>query len=141
MNFDQPGSCSKLLVGRRLLSVEKKEWTWFFAFDGDTMLTTESPWRLAIEGQVRMTSEDDGHQFGHSEPVDAETAIRSGVVGRHVEAASICPTSGDLTIDFSGRTQLQLLQMSSGYEAWRLSSREGETICLGGGRLAQLPSR
>jgi hypothetical protein len=132
-------SCG-VLVTKQLLSVEKKDYSWFFGFSGSVSISTESPWRLTNEDRIGVTSEDDGHQFGLSERVDAASRVLSVMVGRTVEAASIDPSSGDLTISFDGRTRLQLLQMSSGYESWRLSAPGYEIICTGGGEITQLPS-
>jgi hypothetical protein len=56
-----------------------------------------------------------------------------------VEAASVAADSGDLTIQFPGGIYLQLLQLSSGYESWRLSTDSGESICIGGGSIAHFP--
>jgi len=41
----------------------------------------------------------------------------------------------------SGRAQLQMLQMSCGYESWRLFVGDSETICTGGGAIARFPRR
>ena len=77
--------------------------------------------------------EDDGHQFGLSESVDAAKVLSAVVVGRTVAAAAIDSSSGDLTIEFNGSARLQLLQMSGGYESWRLAAPGGEMVCTGGG--------
>ena len=134
-------SYSKPLIGHQLMSVEKKDYSWFFRFAGDISVATESPWRLINDDRVVVTSEDHGRQFGLSEPVDAASRLLSSIVGRTVEAAAISASSGDLTIEFSRRAQLQLLQMSCGYESWRLSVRGSETICTGGGDIAYFPRR
>src|SRR5687768_6552513 len=118
-------SCG-VLVAKQLLVVEKRDYTWFFGFSGNVSVSTESPWRLINEDRIVVTSEDDGHQFGLSEPVDAASRLLSSIVGRTVGAAAIDASSGDLTIEFDGRARLQLLQMSCGYESWRLSAPGSE---------------
>jgi hypothetical protein len=125
-------------VAQHLLVAEKRDYTWFFGFSGSVSVCTDGPWRL-VEERVVITSDDDGHKFGLPAPVDAASAL-SMIVGRSVDAVAIDAASGDLTISFSGRTRLQLLQMSRGYEAWRLSAPEGEMICTGGGTIAHFPS-
>ena len=124
-----------VLVTKQLLSVEKKDYSWFFSFSGSVSVSTQSLWRVIKEDRLVVSSEDDGHQFGLSEPVDGASRMQSLIVGRTVEAAAIDPSSGDLTIAFDGRTRLQLLQMSSGYESWTLSAPGYEIICTGGGAL------
>ncbi len=123
------------LTGIVLASVEKMDHTWFFRFTGDVTIATESQWRL-LQGHIVVTSEDHLQQFGLPEPVDATERVLESTAGRTIEKAAISPSSGDLTIDFSGGAQLQLLQVSSGYESWRLSAKSGETICTGGGSIA-----
>lgn len=132
---------SKPLIGHELLSVEKMDHTWFFRFTGEITVATESLWRLLEKGRIVVTSEDHGQQFGLPEPVDAAERVAGSTVHRTVEAAGISPSSGDLTIEFSGRAHLQLLQTSSGYESWRLSVQGSETICTGGGDIAHFPKR
>jgi hypothetical protein len=129
---------SSPLVGQQLLSAEKRDDSWSFGFSGEVSLATETSWRLIDEDRLVVTSEDHGHQFGLPEPVDAARVL-SSIVGRAVEGAEIDASSGDLTIEFSGRVRLELLQMSGGYESWRLSFRGSETICTGGGKLVHLP--
>jgi hypothetical protein len=135
-----PPSCDAL-TGQQLLSVEKADYTWSFVFSGNVSVATESPWRLIAEGRVVVTSEDDGQQFGLSEGVDAASCAHAVIGGRTVETAAIDPPSGGLTIEFNRRARLQLLQMSSGYESWRLSAPGGEIICTGGGEITHFPSQ
>ena len=134
MTQEKAKSYSSPLVGQRLLSVEKIDYSWCFDFSGEVSLATESSWRLINEDRIVVTSEDHGHQFGLPEPVDAARVL-SSMVGRTAEGAAIDASSGDLIIEFSGRVRLQLLQMSFGYESWRLSVRGSETICTGGGEI------
>lgn len=138
MNPEGTNSYCSPLVGEQLRSVEKRDFSWFFGFSGEVSLATETFWRLINEDRIVVTSEDHGHQFGLPEPVDAASVL-SSIVGRSVEGAGIDASSGDLTIEFSGHVRLQLLQMSGGYESWRLSCLGSETICAGGGKLVHFP--
>jgi hypothetical protein len=131
-------SCG-VLVARQLLFVEKRDYSWSFGFSENVSVSTESPWRLINEERIVVTSEDDGQRFGLSEPVDAASAVLSVILGRTVEAAMIDASSGDLTIAFNGGARLQLFQMSSGYESWRLSASGSEIVCTGGGEIAHFP--
>ena len=124
------------LIGASLQSVEKKDYSWFFRFTGDTTVGTESEWRFIAEGHILVTSSDHGHQFGLPSPVDAIARVISHIASQLVRAASISEITGDLHIEFDGDSQLQFLQMSSGYESWRLGAPGVSVICGGGGRLA-----
>ncbi|HMS15366.1 MAG TPA: DUF6188 family protein [Planctomycetota bacterium] len=126
------------LAGHQLISVEKKDHTWFFRFTGESTLATESPWRL-LQGHIVISSEDHLQQFALPEPVDAAKRVLTSTGGRSVESTAILSESGDLTIVFAGGLQLQLLQASSGYESWRLSVKGAETICTGGGTIVHRP--
>ena len=101
------------------------------------MLATEMLWRLIQEGQIVVTSDDHGQQFGHSEPIHAVEKLRTRTMGRTVEEVKISALTGDLIIELSEKTYLQLFQLSSGYEAWRLTTSSGVDIfCRGGGIIA-----
>jgi hypothetical protein len=129
-NFD---SFSRLLVGRQLQSLEKRDFSWFFVFADDLSVVTESPWRLIADDRIATTSEDDGQQFGLPERVDAAGRVLHRTRKQSVTSASIDAETGDLSIEFSGMVRIQLLQMSSGYEAWRIHAPGAEFVCTGGG--------
>ena len=129
------------LIGRHLRSLEKKDYTWFFGFGAGVSLATESPWRLIERDLIVVSSEDQDQQFGLPAPVDAAREVLSRAADRTVESASVAAGTGDLTIQFPGKMCLHLLQLSSGYESWRLSADGRETICMGGGSIAHFPRR
>jgi len=139
VNPTEPESHGKPLIGRPLLSLEKKDCTWFFGFGADVAVATESSWRLIDQGRIVVSSEDHDLQFGLPAPVDAAAEVLSRAAGRTVGTASVIADSGDLIIQFSGGLCLQLLQLSSGYESWRLAADGGESICIGGGSIAYFP--
>ena len=124
------------LVGTLLESLEKKDYSWFFHFAKGITVGTESEWRFIADGHILVTSSDHGHQFGLPSPVDAVATVISRTATQMVRAASISEVTGDLHIDFAAGLQLQVLQMSLGYESWRLSGPGLSVICGGGGRLA-----
>jgi len=139
VNRTEPDPNAKPLVGRQLLSLEKKDYTWFFEFGGSVSLATESPWRFIDQGCIVVSSEDHGQQFGLPAPVNAAREVLSRAAGLTVEAAWVVTESGDLIIQFPGQVFLQLLQLSSGYESWRLSADGELSICMGGGSIAHFP--
>ncbi len=145
--FNQPisgkerDSCGKVLVGLQLSSVSKGDYSWTFGFADGSQVITESRWRLLrIVGDepIIITSEDDGHQFGLPEPVDAAKWVSSRIVGHQVVAAEVFPESGDLMIEFTGGIWLELLQMSAGYEAWEFHVRDVWYVCQGGGKVCRV---
>ena len=139
MEQEESDTYAKPLVGRQLLSVEKKDYSWFFEFGSGVSLATESPWRFIEQGRVVVSSEDHGQQFGLPAPVDAAKELQSRAAGHTVEGASLASDSGDLMVQFPGPAYLQLLQLSSGHESWRLYVDGSETICIGGGDIAHFP--
>ena len=141
MNSPDCESHCQPLVGQTLRSVDKKDYSWFFVFADDISIVTESFWRFVREDGIVVTSEDHGHQFGLPAPVDAAQRVVAGISKKAVVvSASINRSTGDLSINFSDNCQLQFLQLSSGYESWRLYIRGNEIICNGGGDIAYFPN-
>jgi hypothetical protein len=99
-------------------------------------IITESPWRFITAERVFVTSEDHGHPFGLPAPVDAAARVMSSTDDLRVSAASIHEWTGDLQVYFGLKVYLECLQMSCGYESWRLYIHGAETICIRGGGLA-----
>jgi hypothetical protein len=126
----------KALIGNSLRSVEKRDYSWFFVFSDEFTVVTEAPWRFITHDGIYVTSEDHGHQFGLPEPVDAAHRVMIRAATQVVTAALINPLTGDLTFHLGEQTRLEFLQMSCGYEAWRLYHGGTETICTGGGAIA-----
>lgn len=120
------------LVGRRCNAVHRDEFSWIFIFDAGTV-TVPSLWRLIEAGRIRVTSEDHGHQFGLPAPVDARAEVESRLLPHAIESAKVRADTGDLILEFAGGLVLELLQTSSGYEAWHLMSPDGETVIATGG--------
>lgn len=124
------------LVGLKVSSVEKRDYTDFFHFTSGDRAQTEGPWRLIRDGRVEVTSEDHGQKFGLPAPVDAAAAAGEALLGQMVETAEIQKNTGDLVLRFKGGTELQLLQMSGGHESWQLYLNGAQIICTGGGDIA-----
>jgi hypothetical protein len=123
------------LVGRRLRSVAKKDYSWFFVLDDESHVDTESPWRLLTD-RVVVTSEDHGQQFGLPAPVDAANVVREKVGDSSVDRVDLDDRTGDLAISFENGVTIQFLTLSGGYEGWRLGYHGQLIICTGGGELA-----
>ncbi len=127
------------LIGRTLRAVEEHDHTWVFAFDAEVVICTYADWRLMVDGRIRVSSHDHGHVFGLPRPVDAVLESNRSVAGRIVESATIGSDTGDLRLEFGRSVRIELLQLSTGYESWDLSTPRGRTICTGGGCLVHLP--
>lgn len=134
MNFD-PSE----LVGQSLTLVRNEGMSWSFILSGGDAIFTEEPWRVVTPQGILISSLDDRERFGLPAPIDAAEAVTDALQGEMVIGASYDPRTGDLEIEISGDRKLQFLQLSSGYESWRLHLHDTEFICLGGGALAEFP--
>ena len=103
---------------------------WVFKFGNGLALSTESQWRLLSQDAILLTSEDDGQQYGLPKPVDAVASIRKLLENRIVAKAQVEHASADFNIYFDNETVLQIVNLSSGYEAWTLNS-EGDFLMVG----------
>jgi hypothetical protein len=124
------------LIGHRFQSVAHRDYDWVIAFDNDASLVVACLWRLVEAGRIRVTSEDDGQQFGLPSPVDAASELNRRLAGVAVEAVELRAGLLDLELRFSTGHWLQVIPDSSGYEAWQASSCNRQFIAVGGGELA-----
>jgi len=128
----------KWMIGSSLRNARKIEYTWSFQFDNGAAITvTESPWRLVGPDAIVVTSEDHGHQFGLPVPVNAEQTLNRNLVGKAVKNIIVKETTGDLIL-IIGTSSLEFLCLSTGYEAWHLTSTNLELVCVGGGRVLKI---
>lgn len=121
------------LIGQAITSVEKKGFSWFFAFSRGDQIGTESPWRFVTDQGIVVTSEDHEQQFGLPLPVDAVERVKTALGTAPITNVHHDAKTGDIFICFSEDRYLQFLQMSCGYEGWRLLIGDFEFICMGGG--------
>jgi hypothetical protein len=105
-------------------------------FDQDARLTISCLWRLTESGRIRLTSDDDGQQFGLPAPVEAAAELSRILVGAVVEAVQLREGVLDVLIRFSTGQTLKVIPISSGYEAWIASKGSRQVIAVGGGELA-----
>jgi hypothetical protein len=94
------------------------------------VLSTESQWRVLSRQGILLTSGDDGQQYGLPKPVDAQTRVRELLENRVVAKIKVDQVSADLTIHFDQGMVLQIVNLSSGFEAWTLNS-EGDCLIVG----------
>lgn len=125
------------LIGRHLVEVERSEHDWLFRYADNVSLRVACPWRILVEGRIAHGDGDDGQQFGLPTPVDGKERSKSLLLDKAIQGVSIREDAGDLTVTFSDRTALEILNASSGYEGWQLSDGVGlSVVALGGGELA-----
>jgi hypothetical protein len=124
-------TASARLEGLAVSKIEKLPTDyWVFKFGNGVVLSTQSQWRLLSQNAILLTSEDDGQQYGLPEPVDAVARIRELLESRVVSKVEVDQASADFTVYFDNGTVLQIVNLSSGYEAWTLNS-EGDFIMVG----------
>jgi hypothetical protein len=124
------------LVGKRYQRAIKREYNWLFEFDDEATVAVECLWRLVINGRIRLTSQDDGQQFGHSSPLDAANELNSQLANARIVAIDLNDGTLDLAIRVDGDRTLEILPDSSGYEAWIAYNGQSQFIAIGGGDLA-----
>jgi len=131
----------KWLIGNRVKNIGKQDYTWFFDFDGEGSITTESTGRLITVDGIIATSEDHGHQFGLPAPKDV-IDIAKKTIGQHtIKQCDLDPRTGDLSLHFEDNYELQFLNLSSGYESWHIVHGAHEIICMGGGKLHEFDNK
>jgi hypothetical protein len=127
----------KPLVGQTVVSVEKIDYSWFFTFSGGDSLATQASWRLVGSKGLIVTSEDHAQQFGLPEPVNAAKILTDDLHSTPITDANYDSRTGDLFLNFCDQKYIQFLQMSFGYESWKLRIGRKEFICLGSGSYAE----
>ena len=129
------------LVGHSAQSLTRREFDWVLEFDKGVHLVIACLWRLVDAGRIRVTSEDNGHQFGLPAPVDAAAEVNSRLAKASVAAVELREGTLDLELRFDSGHILQIIPDSSGYEAWELSNGSSQFVAVGGGELAVFGSR
>jgi hypothetical protein len=120
------------MVGCVLAMVEfsaPSHWTIALASGGS--VRTDGLWRLVVGGRLTLTSEDRGHRFGLSEPVDVAAELRLAASSKVVQAF-IEPGTWDLILRFEGDVELELVTTSTGYEAWQVENPNGGCVVVDG---------
>jgi hypothetical protein len=108
-----------------------------FEFE-DVSLAVESLWRITLGGTLRLTSADDGQQFGLPAPVNANEKAAEYLRGRRIQRVRVDETRGDLAFEFDGGALLETITDSSGYEAWTLRAPQRLVVAASGGRVHDL---
>jgi hypothetical protein len=129
-------SVVSILVGHKVTAIDRHEFSWSVTFESVATVTMECPWRILSADRIALSNSDDGQKFGLSEPKDALVVARCLILGKTVHRVAVREHTGDLTIAFGEGLAPEAFNMSSGYEAWQLSTPEGVTlITTGGGKI------
>jgi hypothetical protein len=126
------------LAKRRFQEAIRNEYSWTFAFDHGVSVKAECLWRLTEKGRIKVTNQDDGHQFGLPARVDAVLEVNQRLAGAPVTSVALREGTLDLEIQFDTGHRLQLIPDSAGYEAWAVYEPSREFIAVGGGELTSL---
>jgi hypothetical protein len=124
------------LLQHRFVAVSRREHDWVFAFDGQAKLVVECLWRLIERNRIRLTSLDDGQQFGLPAPVDATETINSQLEKAVIVSVKIREGTLDLQLTFDTGHTLEIIPDSSGYEAWNCLGSDQQYVAVGGGDLS-----
>lgn len=121
-----------------LSGVQALEFGWSFAFSNGVVLGVDGVWRILGPSGLLFTSQDHGESFGLPAPIDARAAAVAKLGGA-VVAVNLEAGTADVRIRFHGDVALEVLTLSSGYEAWHLTApatgAAGFEIVANGGRL------
>ena len=101
------------LVQHHFKTLTWREYDWVFEFDQDVSLVATCLWRLVEAGRIRLTNQDDGHQFGLPAPVDAVNEVNHRLARASVEAVELRQGTLDLDLHFSTGVVLQFIPNSS----------------------------
>ena|SRR5690348_2256283 len=135
---DAAAEIASRLAGRSVLRTERGEDDWAFHFADEVWLRAAAcPWRIILNRKIALGNSDHAQNFGLPEPIDGQKESDRLLCNKTVQTLRIREGTGDLAIDFTEQTTLEILNISSGYEGWRLGDRTGfVVIALGGGELA-----
>ncbi len=124
------------LAKYRVQSFTRRDHEWIITFDRDAQLIVACLWRLLENGRIRITSEDNGQQFGLPASVNAAEEANKRISGSRIESAELREGTLDLALYLSTGHVFEVIPDSSGYEAWQLHHKSAQFIAVGGGNLA-----
>ena len=133
---DCADSVRSALLGSQLLGITQQEHSWIIEFSNGGVLGVSTVWRVLAVDRVAITSEDQGSHFGLSSPLDAGAQATSSLHGA-VASIAFREPSLDLQLGFDEGGVLEILNTSTGYEAWHLVGPRGlgaglEVVLAGG---------
>jgi hypothetical protein len=108
-------------------------WFWYF---GSAWLSTGGFWRFLKDGSVFAGSIDHGETFGRGTAVDLTVRLKQDLEGSRLRHIDIDDATGDLTLQFGERFQVQVFISSLGYESYDLIVQGKNYIGMGSSHVA-----
>jgi hypothetical protein len=122
------------LTGLFCTAVIKTEHLWQFTFGmPEASLNLECPWRLLLHDAVAFGCDDHEQQFGLSYKIDGIKKAQELLSDSQVKLVEVRDGSGDLFINFENDVRLEVFNLSSGYEGWTCSLKNGAVVVAQGG--------
>lgn len=95
----------------------------------------EGSWRVISDGWISLTRDDHEKRWGDFEPINAVEEAIEMLRDARISFSGYSAT-GDLNVDFEGPHTLQVLNLSSLFEAWNLYGPQGQHyVAMGGGKV------
>ncbi|HEY9218584.1 MAG TPA: DUF6188 family protein [Phenylobacterium sp.] len=130
------------LLGHRISSVDHSEdGTWVFSLTSGATLAVECGWRIVAGGKLAVASADDDQSFGLGAPLDAAERAGKFLSGGTLDMLSVRAETGDLVLTFADGVRLEVINRSSGFEAWQVDAQPMQAspaptvVCMGDGRV------
>jgi hypothetical protein len=120
------------LVGRWLVDVETIDGDWLIYFDRKVRLRVPYLWRILVDDKIALCSADHGAEFDSDKPLDTGQRFRELIRNKVVQRITVRDDAGDLAIVFSGRTMLEILQISRQASSWVLSDSSDLKVLVSG---------
>jgi hypothetical protein len=119
------------MIGRKV-NVRRNEsgHQWFFDLGDLSCIDVGCPWRILLEGKIRLSGEDHNQKYGLPTPIDAAVEANKLLNEMAVVAAQLQRATGDLFLDFEGQLRLEVVPFS-GYEAWQFWTPNGRHVLAG----------
>ncbi|WP_026898937.1 hypothetical protein [Daejeonella oryzae] len=115
------------------VSFNKDADRWQFNFADNIYVASSGFWRLLESNRIVIVSLDNGHQFGHPQPLDLSVEVNKLLTDKMLTEIRVDNETADLTLTISEGITLQIFIASSGYESYDFSIYDKRYIGLGSG--------
>jgi hypothetical protein len=126
------------LRGNHLVSVKRRDYDWLMSFQPGIKLRIECPWRILKGGRIVFGDADHAQQFGLPNPIDGVAQSETLLMHSAIQRLTIRDDTADMTIAFSNKNTLEILNTSCGYEGWELWEEKANgliVVAQGGGNV------
>lgn len=111
------------LSGHSIKKVENVDGATVIYFSNDDKISGVY-WRLIGLPEERLSSFDDGQNYGLPEKINATKKLADAVVGKSAFSVKFDSASGDLEIELSSNFKIQVFNFS-GNEVWEVEFHDG----------------